>query len=316
MLLISNRGVVMSIQYALLGLLSWRSATGYELKKIIEESSTMHWSGNNNQIYKSLVQLLDEGLVTNEIQHQESTPSKKIYSITEQGLARLREWVLSEPEIPEFKNTFLVQLAWADQLSNEELNELFIQYESRINMQLAFQQEKIRRGISSPHRNERETLLWDKISENLLSFYQNELKWVQKIRKDLSERKQIEERTMMNFKINENGTKKYIEVIFAESPFSTEEDAVDLVALCKENESNLLLLHSQAISEDFFKLRTGVAGQMIQKWINYHVKTAAVIPKEMVNQGRFKEMALESKKSNHFRIFETRDDAENWLLDE
>lgn len=306
----------MSIQYALLGLLSWRSATGYELKKIIEESSTMHWSGNNNQIYKSLVQLLDEGLVTNEIQHQESTPSKKIYSITEQGLARLREWVLSEPEIPEFKNTFLVQLAWADQLSNEELNELFIQYESRINMQLAFQQEKIRRGISSPHRNERETLLWDKISENLLSFYQNELKWVQKIRKDLSERKQIEERTMMNFKINENGTKKYIEVIFAESPFSTEEDAVDLVALCKENESNLLLLHSQAISEDFFKLRTGVAGQMIQKWINYHVKTAAVIPKEMVNQGRFKEMALESKKSNHFRIFETRDDAENWLLDE
>lgn len=306
----------MSIQYALLGLLSWRSATGYELKKIIEESSTMHWSGNNNQIYKSLVQLLDEGLVTNEIQHQESTPSKKIYSITEQGLARLREWVLSEPEIPEFKNTFLVQLAWADQLSNEELNELFIQYESRINMQLAFQQEKIRRGITSPHRNERETFLWDKISENLLSFYQNELKWVQKIRKDLSERKQMEERTMMNFKINENGTKKYIEVMFAESPFSTEEDAVDLVALCKENESNLLLLHSQAISEDFFKLRTGVAGQMIQKWINYHVKTAAVIPKEMVNQGRFKEMALESKKSNHFRIFETRDDAENWLLDE
>lgn len=306
----------MSIQYALLGLLSWRSATGYELKKIIEESSTMHWSGNNNQIYKSLVQLLDEGLVTNEIQHQESTPSKKIYTITEQGLARLREWVLSEPEIPEFKNTFLVQLAWADQLSNEELNELFIQYESRINMQLAFQQEKIRRGITSPHRNERETFLWDKISENLLSFYQNELKWVQKIRKDLSERKQMEERTMMNFKINENGTKKYIEVIFAESPFSTEEDAVDLVALCKENESNLLLLHSQAISEDFFKLRTGVAGQMIQKWINYHVKTAAVIPKEMVNQGRFKEMALESKKSNHFRIFETRDDAENWLLDE
>ncbi|WP_427051224.1 DUF4180 domain-containing protein [Paenibacillus sp. TC-CSREp1] len=306
----------MSIQYALLGLLSWRSATGYELKKIIEESSTMYWSGNNNQIYKSLVQLLDEGLVTNEIQHQESTPSKKIYSITEKGLASLREWVLSEPETPEFKNTFLVQLAWADQLSNEELNELFIQYESRINMQLAFQQEKVRRGIPSPHRNERETFLWDKISENLLSFYQNELKWVQKIRKDLSERKQIEERTMMNFKINENGTKKYIEVIFAESPFSTEEDAVDLVALCKENESNLLLLHSQVISEDFFKLRTGVAGQMIQKWINYHVKTAAVIPKEMINQGRFKEMALESKKSNHFRMFETRDDAENWLLRE
>lgn len=306
----------MSIQYAILGLLSWRSATGYELKKIIEESSTMYWSGNNNQIYKSLVQLLDEGLVTNVIQHQESSPSKKIYSITEEGLARLKEWVLSETEIPELKNTFLIQLAWAEQLSDEELNELLVQYESRINMQLMFQQEKIKRGIPSPHRNERETFLWDKISENLLSFYRNEIKWVQGIRKELYERKQLEERTTMNYKIVENGNKKYIEVISAEPPLSTEQDAVDIVALCKENDSDLLLLHSQALSEDFFKLRTGVAGQMIQKWINYRVKTAAVIPKELVLQGKFKEMAFESNKSNHFRVFETRDDAENWLLNE
>lgn len=67
----------MSIQYAILGLLSWKPASGYELKKVIEQSPTMHWSGNNNQIYRSLVQLLDKGYVTNEVQHQESSPSKK-----------------------------------------------------------------------------------------------------------------------------------------------------------------------------------------------------------------------------------------------
>lgn len=306
----------MSIQYAILGLLSWRSATGYELKKIIEESSTMPWSGNNNQIYKSLVNLLDEGCVTNEIQHQDSSPAKKIYSITNEGLTRLKEWVLSEPEVPEFKNTFLIQLAWADQLSDEELNELLAHYESRINTELRYQQEKINRGVPSPNRNEREAFLWDKISENLLSFYHNELKWVQGIRKELDQRKQMEERTTMNYKLNDNGTVKYIEVISAQSPLSTEQDAVDLVALCQENDTDLLLLHSQALSEDFFKLRTGVAGQMIQKWINYRVKTAAVIPKELINQGRFKEMALETNKSNHFRVFETKDEAENWLLQE
>lgn len=118
----------------------------------------------------------------------------------------------------------------------------------------------------------------------------------------------------MNYKVIEKGTAKYIEVISAQSPLSSEQDAVDLIALCKENDSDLLLLHSQALSEDFFKLRTGVAGQMIQKWITYHLKTAAVIPNELVNQGRFKEMALETNKSNHFRIFETRDEAEKWLL--
>ncbi|SMF77175.1 transcriptional regulator, PadR family [Paenibacillus uliginis N3/975] len=304
----------MSIQYAILGLLSWKPSSGYELKKIIEESSTMYWSGNNNQIYKSLVKLLGEGLVTNEIQHQESSPSKKIYSITDEGLARLREWVLSEPEVPEFKNTFLIQLAWAEQLSNEELNELLIQYESKLNIHILFQQEKIKRGVISPDRNSREVFLWNKISENLLSFYHNELNWVQGIRKELYEKESIEERMVMNYKIIENGNQKYIEFISTPTPFSTEQDAVDLVALCKENETNLLLLHSHVLSEDFFKLRTGVAGNMIQKFINYHVKTAAVIPKELVNKGKFKEMVLESNHSNHFRFFENREDAESWLL--
>ena len=91
----------MSIKFAILGLLSWKPSTGYDLKKVFEESSAMYWSGNNNQIYKSLVQLLDEGLVTNEIRHQDSSPSKKVYTITDEGLAELREWTLSLPEAPD-----------------------------------------------------------------------------------------------------------------------------------------------------------------------------------------------------------------------
>ena len=306
----------MSIQYAILGLLSWRPSTGYDLKKIFEESPTMHWSGNNNQIYKSLVKLLDEGMVTNEVQHQEGAPSKKIYSITEEGRARLKEWVLTEPEVPEFKNTFLIQLAWAEQLSDEELNQLLDNYELTIKLQLDYQLEKIKRGVLSPQRSERETFLWNKITENLLSYYRNELQWVQGIHNELLERNQIEERTPMNFKVVEHGDGKYVEVISRETPLRTEQDAVDLVALCMENDSSLLLLHSQALEEDFFKLRTGIAGQMIQKWINYHVKTAAVAPKELIQRGKFKEMALEANKSNHFGVFESKEDAEKWLLRE
>lgn len=304
----------MSIKYAILGLLSWKPATGYELKKIFENSSAMYWSGNNNQIYKSLVQLLDDGFVTNEIKHQESSPSKKIYSITEEGLARLKEWVLEEPEVPELKNTFLIQLAWADQLSDEELHELLDRYESRINLQLVYQQEKMKRGVQAPNRNEREAFLWDKIAENQLSFYQNELKWVQGIRKELDGRKQMEERTIMNYKIVENGTKKYIELISSPTPLSTEQDAVDLVALCREHDLDFLMLHGEALSEDFFNLRTGVAGRMMQKFINYGVKTAVVIPDTSVNKGRFKEMVTESNRSNQFGVFESREDAESWLI--
>lgn len=175
----------MSIKYAILGLLSWTPSTGYDLKKIFEESSIMYWSGNNNQIYKALIQLLNEGLVTNEVFHQESTPSKKLYTITEEGSAALKEWVLSTPELPEFKNAFLVQLAWADQLDSTELDDLLSRYENEVNIQLLMQQEKVRRGINSPKRTAREVYLWDMISENIISSYKNELDWIRTVRREM-----------------------------------------------------------------------------------------------------------------------------------
>jgi PadR family transcriptional regulator AphA len=175
----------MSIKYAILGLLSWKPLTGYEMKKIFEESSVMYWSGNNNQIYKALLQLHEEGYVTNEVLHQESSPSKKIYTITEEGLMKLKEWVLSNPEAPEFKKTFLVQLAWADQLNDDEIEELIMSYENEIKMLIALHQEKKRRGINVPDRNIREKYLWGMISNNIISSYENELNWIQKLREGL-----------------------------------------------------------------------------------------------------------------------------------
>jgi hypothetical protein len=71
-----------------------------------------------------------------------------------------------------------------------------------------------------------------------------------------------------------------------------------------------------ALSEDFFKLKTGIAGNMLQKFINYRIKTAAIIPDAMVHKGKFKEMVSEANKGNHFRVFDNIEAAEIWLLSE
>jgi len=176
----------MTIQYALLGLLSWQPMSGYDLKKLIAESSAMYWSGNNNQIYRALVQLHDAGLVSYQVQQQESLPAKKIYSITEKGEAELRRWVLSTPEVPEIHNTFLVKLAWADLLNDDELDELLDRYETELEMQLRMQEERKLRGMAAPERTPREVLLWKKISENIRGSYENELAWVRGLRAELS----------------------------------------------------------------------------------------------------------------------------------
>lgn len=303
----------MSINYAILGILSFTPLTGYDLKKIIQDSPFMYWSGNNNQIYKSLLELHDEGLVTSEVHHQESSPSKKIYTITKEGLAELKDWILSTAEPPEFKKTFLIQLAWADLLSADELNTLISGYENQVKMQLLMQKEYMRRKNFSPGRTPRELLLWDLIHDNLLSSYENELIWIQKVRRELCGNIR-KETNNMQFKVVEKADGRYIECISAESPLGTEQDALDLVAICSENDIGHLIIHAEALSDDFFKLKTGVAGQMLQKFINYQVKTAVILTNEQIIKGKFKEMLTESNKRNDFRVFNSIREAENWLF--
>jgi DNA-binding PadR family transcriptional regulator len=175
----------MSIKYAILGLLSWRPLSGYDLKKIIADSMVLYWSGNNNQIYKTLVQLHADGLVESDVQEQENYPARKEYTITTAGAAALREWALSTPEPAQFRSTFLIQLAWAHQLDDAELDELLARYEHEVNMQLLMLQEQERRGVLNPARTRREEYLWREISSYFTTAYVNELAWVRSLRQGI-----------------------------------------------------------------------------------------------------------------------------------
>lgn len=302
----------MSIQYAILGILSCQPYTGYDLKKIIQDSPFMHWSGNNNQIYKSLVELLDDGFVTSEVHHQESSPSKKVYTITREGLAELKDWVCSAPELPECKKTFLVQLAWADQLSPDELNALLSQYEYEVNMQIVLHRERDRRGAFCPGRTQREERIWKSIDQNILSSYENELEWVKKLRMELCG--QQEEGNNMQYTVIEKQGKKIIEYASNQNPLRAEQDALDLLSACMEQETNLVMLHSNALSDEFFSLKTGLAGAVLQKLSNYRVRAALVLTDSQKVKGKFKDFLVETNRGNSFRVFHEKAEAEDWLM--
>ena len=171
----------MSIKYAILGFLSHQPLTGYDLKKMFTDSLTFYWSGNNNQIYRTLVDLHHQQLVSQEMQHQESGPSRKVYTITPAGMADLKQWVLSSPELPELRNTFLVQLAWADQLAPEELAALLDQYEDEVQSKLLLVQQRKQIKPNAPDRTPREQYLWEMIKENWQAYYEHELTWVRRL---------------------------------------------------------------------------------------------------------------------------------------
>jgi DNA-binding PadR family transcriptional regulator len=179
----------MDIQFAILGLLSWQSLSGYDIKKIISDSEVFYWSGNNNQIYNNLVALHKEGLVTQEVVQQVSLPAKKIYSITTAGREKLRTWLLAPPELPEFHNHFLIQLAWTEPLSDQELDNLLARYDEEIAVQYRMRQVQLAQLSTAPHRSDRERFIWRKILENSAAVYRNELEWVRQLRQDLQEEK-------------------------------------------------------------------------------------------------------------------------------
>lgn len=184
----------MSLNHAILGILSRQPLTGYDLKKIMQDSAYMPWSGNNNQIYKALVELLEHGYLTNEVQHQDGAPSKKIYTITEQGLAELKRWTLAEPEPPEFRKLFLIRLACSGQLSDEELGGLLSRYEEELHSMLSYQEEKRHRETARTQPGEaRDALIQQMIHANVMSFYRQELSWVMELRRKLFEQLQHKE---------------------------------------------------------------------------------------------------------------------------
>ncbi len=81
---------------SLLGLLSFGPKSGYDLKHLIETSTSNFWSESFGQIYPALKKMTEDGLVTMEEQQPEGARLRKEYKLTAAGKGKLKEW-LAEP---------------------------------------------------------------------------------------------------------------------------------------------------------------------------------------------------------------------------
>jgi hypothetical protein len=52
------------------------------------------------------------------------------------------------------------------------------------------------------------------------------------------------------------------------------QDMLDLMVMAYEKDANKIILHENNINPDFFELKTGFAGEALQKAVNYHIKLA------------------------------------------
>jgi DNA-binding PadR family transcriptional regulator len=81
---------------AVLGLLCENPLYGYTIEKIIEERGMRHWTEIGfSSIYYVLKRLEAKNLITSSCTQQEGKPSRKVYTITEDGLSMMQSTVRS-----------------------------------------------------------------------------------------------------------------------------------------------------------------------------------------------------------------------------
>lgn len=111
----------MSLKHAILGFLSFAPFSGYDLKKAFDRSVQHFWPANQSQIYRTLAQLDEEGLVEKEVVEREERLDMKIYNITETGRAELQQWLSTPLPEHDMREPFLIQVYFGGKLSDEEI---------------------------------------------------------------------------------------------------------------------------------------------------------------------------------------------------
>lgn len=117
----------MSLQFAILGILTYFPMDGYYLKKVFDKSINYIWTANLSQIYRELASLEKKGYVTSSIKPQEDRPDKKVYSITEEGRKAFEEWLVDFPEslISPKRDEFMLRMLFGSKIGKAEMKRQF-----------------------------------------------------------------------------------------------------------------------------------------------------------------------------------------------
>ena len=92
------------------------------------------------------------------------------------------------------------------------------------------------------------------------------------------------------------------------------QDALDLMADCGYQGADKIILHEKNIIPDFFILKTGIAGEILQKFSNYRVQLAIVGDFSKYSGKSLRDFIFESNKSGRIFFVNSLEEAINKLV--
>lgn len=109
-------------EYAVLGLLAMGARTGYDIKKMVEETISHFWNESFGHIYPVLRRLHERGWVSKTAEVEQGR-NRYVYALTDAGQVALQAW-FKEPISPTpLRNELLLKLFFGRFASTDALRE-------------------------------------------------------------------------------------------------------------------------------------------------------------------------------------------------
>ena len=122
----------MDVRTICLGILTRGDATGYEIKKTVEEDGWRHFvEASFGSIYPALNRLTEEGLVSVHAEAQEKRPDRKVYTITQAGRHAFFDSLMGSLPEDRYRSPFIFAMLFADLLPKERVNQMLDAYIAR-----------------------------------------------------------------------------------------------------------------------------------------------------------------------------------------
>jgi len=168
--------------YVILGLLTFREMSGYDLKQLINKSIThFYWSPAKSQIYGELRRLESHGLVTMREVPQTLRPDKRLYRITSQGTEALQKWLENSGVEPDsYKSALLLKVFFGHMLSPTMIGGLLEERRQQVERDLAACQKKAEELRAQTERSKAEDDLFFPLLtlQRSIALFQTDLGWI------------------------------------------------------------------------------------------------------------------------------------------
>ncbi len=168
--------------FAVLGLLSQRDMSGYELAAFADQSLAYFWPMHRSLVYRELRRLEEGGFVAGTEVAQDRVPDKRVYRLTELGQAAFDGWLATPGfQPPRLRSEFLVKFFFARQLGHEQRRALLREYRAAVELDLADLQATVERLNERP-----EGLFWQLAALHGVRTRQALLQWIADVEQALA----------------------------------------------------------------------------------------------------------------------------------